>query len=675
MQDTGETRKLLRDEAVRLYKLFIELKAKEGQQGEKGEVLQNSGELYEYLVQSTDTPSVIIDEDGRVVEASKQYIKLTGHNTIDEIRGWNTNEWTVEYDRQRSRNEIKKFTKVGVIRCGQIDRYISPHGVITLEMAGILLTSNQETKILVVCKDITDTERFFSKIIESEERYRTVIEYSNDGIAIIRRGRFVYVNQKFIKIFGYNQVSEIEGKPVYVIVHPDDREMVTKYNLLRRKKLPAPTKYDFKGIRKDGTLIDLEASPTITKYRGDVVTLLYISDITERRREENSIDKINKCLLSFGPNPDLNIKRIIETTDLNFKGFWTFYSRRGDIISYKKSKQEIPEDFIKNYGERGHIGYATMSRRPSKLLIINELDKTPYALIDPAIRTYRLKTCLSCAVSRDQEILSALCVFYQENKTFNSFDLKIFSILARALSVEEERRGALEELRKNQRMLEISERNLREFSRKILSIREEEKKKLSGALHDEIGSMAVALGSNLSIIEQEIEENNFKGILKSFKQTRKALKRSIDCFKRIALDLRPLNLEMLGLPSAVREYLYSIAKLTDIKIDFNDALGGRHINEQAAIILYRITQEALNNIIRHAEATKVKIDLSDHGNTIKIDIYDNGQGFNVEKVLYEPLGKKMGILGMRESIKSIGGSINIKSELKQGTEIHVALPN
>jgi signal transduction histidine kinase len=151
--------------------------------------------------------------------------------------------------------------------------------------------------------------------------------------------------------------------------------------------------------------------------------------------------------------------------------------------------------------------------------------------------------------------------------------------------------------------------------------------------------------------------------------------KSIYFFRKIARDLRPPSLEILGLSGALREYIHGIIQFTHIRIDFNDALSGRSVNGQGVIVLYRIIQEALNNVIRHSEATKVEIDLSSHENGIKLSIYDNGKGFNLKKVLHAPFGKKMGIMGMRENIELLGGRFDIRSKPKQGTEINVTLPN
>lgn len=136
----------------------------------------------------------------------------------------------------------------------------------------------------------SDREQAEAALKESEERYRIAIEASNDGIAIVQNGIHVYVNQAFLKMFRYKALSDIAGKQSYYsIIHPDDFERVTKYATARQKGLSAPTRYEFKGIRKDKTSIDIEVSVNTISYKGTKAILAYLRDITERKQAEEAL--------------------------------------------------------------------------------------------------------------------------------------------------------------------------------------------------------------------------------------------------------------------------------------------------------------------------------------------------------------------------------------------------
>lgn len=235
-----------------------------------------------------------------------------------------------------------------------------------------------------------------------------------------------------------------------------------------------------------------------------------------------------------------------------------------------------------------------------------------------------------------------------------------------------ERKKALDDLKRHKQMLETSERNIKEFSRKILSVREEEKKILSSSLHDELGSMTIALGSSLSIAEEEIKDNSMQGALEGISRTKNVFQQSIEKLKKISIDLRPPNIDIVGLPSVLREFLVTVAKQAKIKIDFSESIDGKIMNDETAIVLYRINQEAVNNIVKHARADKVTVRLYLQENKLTLTIRDNGSGFDVEKELQETNG--LGIRGMRERIESLGGMFTITSAPNKGTEISAALP-
>jgi diguanylate cyclase (GGDEF)-like protein/PAS domain S-box-containing protein len=124
---------------------------------------------------------------------------------------------------------------------------------------------------------------------ESEERYRIAIEGSIDGVAIVQNQVHVYANQPFLRMFGYERVEEILDKRSYFTVHPDDRDRVRDYSLMRERGEQAPTQYEFKGIRRDGTSLQVEVSVNTIAYQGRPAILAYFRDITAKKQHEERI--------------------------------------------------------------------------------------------------------------------------------------------------------------------------------------------------------------------------------------------------------------------------------------------------------------------------------------------------------------------------------------------------
>ena len=109
-------------------------------------------------------------------------------------------------------------------------------------------------EIMEVNRDISERKRAERALMESEERYRVAIESASDGIAIVKGDEHIYVNARFAEMFGYKDANEVIGKPLLQTVHPDDLKMVSEINRMRQMGEPVPVRYEFRGIKKDGSL-------------------------------------------------------------------------------------------------------------------------------------------------------------------------------------------------------------------------------------------------------------------------------------------------------------------------------------------------------------------------------------------------------------------------------------
>ena len=137
--------------------------------------------------------------------------------------------------------------------------------------------------------EIRERKRMEEALRESEEGYRTAIENSNDGVAILRGKRHVYVNQRFAEIFGYESSEEVIGMPLSATVHPEDLERVSELARRRQKGELQGQRYEHKGVKKDGSPVHVEVSVAKTLYKGQAASLVYSRDVTERKKTEKEL--------------------------------------------------------------------------------------------------------------------------------------------------------------------------------------------------------------------------------------------------------------------------------------------------------------------------------------------------------------------------------------------------
>ncbi len=204
------------------------------------------------------------------------------------------------------------------------------------------------TGVIQSVRDVTEQKQAEEKLRESEERYRTAIEYSNDGVAIVRGRVHLYVNQRFCQIFGFDSPDEVLGKTHERTIHPDDLEKVRLINERRQRGGDVPDKYEAKGIRKDGSTVYIEVSATGITFRGERVTLAYIRDVTERRLASDALRDSEMRFHAIFDNANDAIFLIDGTSfiDCNLKALAMFEGSKEEILGkapYELSPPSQPD--------------------------------------------------------------------------------------------------------------------------------------------------------------------------------------------------------------------------------------------------------------------------------------------------------------------------------------------
>lgn len=157
---------------------------------------------------------------------------------------------------------------------------------IIISKGAYFLSDGRVGGIVGVVTDVTERKEAEARLRDSEERYRTAIEHSNDGVVIFHDAKFLYVNRRFLDLFGYAADEEILGKTMETIIHPRDARRVMDTHSKGQRGNSMPQGYEFRGIKKNGEEILIEVSATTSTYNDQVVLLAYMRDITDRKKAE-----------------------------------------------------------------------------------------------------------------------------------------------------------------------------------------------------------------------------------------------------------------------------------------------------------------------------------------------------------------------------------------------------
>jgi two-component system, NarL family, sensor histidine kinase DegS len=211
-----------------------------------------------------------------------------------------------------------------------------------------------------------------------------------------------------------------------------------------------------------------------------------------------------------------------------------------------------------------------------------------------------------------------------------------------------------------------------QFTRKLMEVQEEERKRISRDLHDETAQKIALITLELDSLCQK-EKGLPEAITARINKIRETAENTLQEVRRFSHELRPSVLEHFGLSEALELIVDEMNSLGQIVVDIRVTGSERRLSEETEIALFRITQEALSNIRKHSLAQKAKVDLRYTPNKVKLMISDNGKGFNIEQKPENPLKSSLGLIGMRERAQLIGAKLHIKSMLNIGTTISVEL--
>lgn len=224
--------------------------------------------------------------------------------------------------------------------------------------------------------------------------------------------------------------------------------------------------------------------------------------------------------------------------------------------------------------------------------------------------------------------------------------------------------------------LKASRQELRELSANLQSVREDEKTRIARELHDDLGQQLTALKMDLSAVEQSLAHSPAAPptVLEQLRGMRRLIDSTVGSVRRIAADLRPVMLDDLGLMPAIDWLLNDFKTRYGIDIERRIEPGDTLFSKNGATTIFRIIQEALTNVVKHAEATRVSIALDTEDGQCRLRIADNGRGVRDAQAAEGHGEKSFGLLGIRERVHVLGGSVSIETALAHGFALSVRIP-
>jgi|GEM_PF-2915514 len=473
----------------------------------------------------------------------------------------------------------------------------------------------------------------------TESRFKRILEKITMPIAVYEvhePKRFVFINPKFTEWFGYTiqDLPDIDhwrraayrDEAYFQQVLKVWRAEVEKvYNGEKKESCPIEASI----ICKDGSVKELEISFTTTE------DLLYVTfnDITER----------NKFLRALRENEkkfrDISEQLPIPICVFSDDGVTRFLNN-AFVDTFGYTKEDIPtrkEWLSKAYPDENYRNVVIAAREHANR---------------PRPKT---RTTLSCQFEVTCKDGSRKQIEFSASKA-NKYLYVVANDITGKVKAEQD--------------LKESHRQLRELSSYLENIREEERKHISREIHDELGQQLTLLKLDLMQMSKKLHPEE-KEMIEKMQQADQLLAETMRSVRKIATQLRPSILDNLGLVSALEWQSREFEKNFGIHCVFESLLNEPQFSTKQSNALFRIYQEALTNIARHAGATRVDAVLSQEENQIVLEIRDDGKGFDLNEMAHK---KTLGLKGMKERALMIDGDFQIKSKPGKGTYILISIP-
>lgn len=406
--------------------------------------------------------------------------------------------------------------------------------------------------------------------------------------------------------------------------------------------------------------LDITALP-VTDQRGEVINVLEIArDVTESKRLEDQVIRTSEELSTL-----VSLSSAIACS-MDLRGMLDF------ALEHVLALMDAPAGGIFVQGGEGSFGLTVVSRGLDTQRVRQLVGEghRPKDRMEIRRTQWDGQDLLCIPIATSENVLGEMFISCPSEHCFGGTGLQLLVSVGSQLAVAIENARLYESVRRK-------EADIATFLRQYIAAQEAERKRIARELHDETAQALTALGIAVETALQAPTTTaaEVKALLEPARALTERVSTELD---RIIRDLRPSLLDDLGLLEALGWYADNRLKPLGIQITFETAGTERRLSPELETGLFRVVQEAISNIARHAKAENVSITVEFRDTYIAIDIEDDGCGFNVEHTLAKGKSGKedspFGLLGMSERVNLMGGTITVESRPKEGTSIRVHVP-
>jgi PAS domain S-box-containing protein len=525
-----------------------------------------------------------------------------------------------------------------------------------------------------------------NKPLSSLRHWLSIINDIDDAVVIINRDlRILYVNEAAVRQLGLDS-TKIMRQHCYQVLHSALQPCESIHHKCPARELWQSGKtaqavhihHDGVDNEKNERYFEVKAIP-IKSSQGDISeAILVIRDVTETERVKQRILEANRNLaalntITYSVSQSLELDTILNSA----------LDKLLDVMRVKTGGILLPDSEAQTLSYRVYRGFSREFARDiadlrrcdairgiavqeKKPVYVDDISRDARFVHSIAIRE-GVRAFASVPIMAKGKTLGAIDIASPRPQRFSPQDIQLLVSASNQIAIALENSRLYYELQRKDGV----RGDLLDF---IITTQEEERKRIARGLHDETSQALTSLTVNLEAVVEALplDTDQLKARLKGIQST--AI-RTLDEIHKVIWELRPTLLDDLGLTEAVEWLAESNLEAMGITVNLETVGAERRLPNKVETALFRIIQEAITNIYRHAEAESASISLEFEDDFVAVHIEDDGRGFDFDKAVGSTrTGRGLGLLSMRERVELLRGTFDIRSQPGQGTQINIQIP-
>ena len=601
--------------------------------------LRETEERFRRIAENASDLIALIDPQGRRVYVNPAYDTLFGDHKA--MVGTDSFEDVHPEDRERVRKSFFDTVNDGKARRTEF-RFLLPNGEerhIESQASSVLDSYGKVALVVRVSRDVTERRKTYEALRARDLQLQEAQAVANLGIweRDVRKDLSTWSDQLY-RIFGVTRDQFTPSREEFLaLVHPEDRARVAMSWKSLLESGPSLLDNQFRIVRPDGTVRTVYTRLHVDRDgSGRAVRILGVcQDVTDRKLAEEEARATEE-----------RFRTMVE----NVRDYAIYMlDPRGYITSWNLGAERI----------KGYLADETIGRHYSLFFLPEHTERgDPGLQLEFAAIQGRYES-EGWSVRKDGSRFWAHVIVTR--LLDESGKLRGFSRITHDIT---ERRRAEEDLHSYADRLRVT-------SRRLVEVQEAERRLLAGELHDRVGQNLTALGLNLSIVASGLPAEDYPELAARLEESSLLVQGTVDAMRNVMAELRPHALDDYGLPAALRTLAASFSRRTGIQVAFQGDAPATELPKPVDLAMFRIAQEALNNVAKHSNADHVEIAVKRVNGLATLSVRDNGVGFDPRRIGASNNGAGWGLLIMRERAEAVGAGFSLHAEPDAGVQVLV----